>query len=273
MLKRYFTVVDLLVYIVIFFFFNIIGSVIGHKLITSYGYMYGVENMTKLSYIPTFVMIVLFSYIYRSVRCRITESPCRFVGNGHLSPNSVLLGVLLIIAVSIVIDPLSTYFEEDMAKYIKIFTTGNMWVTLFVTVLAAPILEELFFRGIILRDISVCWGPRCAIVISSLLFSLLHLNLIQAIPAFLMGLAMGYIYVLTRRGLTNAICVHIINNLMASVSLFWGFGEISVWERYLPNEIWYKIIYGLSALIVLLLIARIATLSGKSLINLKKKNG
>lgn len=269
--RKYFSLIDLIVYIAIFFVCNILGAIIGQIMIEKYSAEYGLENITKLSYIPIFLLIVITSTVYRRIRCTLTESPCRFIGNGRLSANAVLLGVVLMVAVSVVIDPLSHFFKEDMAEYIKVFTTGNMWVTLFVTVLIAPILEEIFFRGIILKDISVSWGPRWGIFISSVIFSLLHFNVIQAIPAFLMGLVMGYIYISTRRGLTNVIFVHIINNLAASVSLFWGFGEVSVWERYLSDGLWQKLVYGVSLLLVMLLVVRIVTITGKSLIK-KVKN-
>lgn len=272
MFKSYFSVIDLVIYIVIFFFFSLVGSLISSGLVAVYGTEFGVENMSKLAYIPTFLLIVVAAKIYRTIRCHITQSPCRFVGNGRLSPNSVLLGIVLMVAISIVIDPLSTLFSKDMVDYVKMFTTGNMWVTLIVTVLFAPILEEIFFRGILLKDISISWGPRWGIFISALIFSALHFNIIQAIPAFLMGLVFGYIYIHTRRGLTNVIMIHVINNLMASVSLFWGFAEVSVWQRYLPHLTWYRAVYGVAVLLVLFLIVRVITISGKSLID-KRKNG
>ncbi|MEG0499844.1 MAG: CPBP family intramembrane glutamic endopeptidase, partial [Rikenellaceae bacterium] len=203
------------------------------------------------------------SLIYRHFRCHSTLSPCLYKRKGVWNPNYILLGMVLMVAISVVIDPLSRFFAQDMSSYIQMFTTGNMWVTLLVTVIIAPFLEEIFFRGILLHDISICWGPRWGIVISSLLFSAFHFNLIQAIPAFLMGLVMGYIYMQTRRGLTNVIILHIINNLMASVSLYWGFGEVSVWERYLPAGFWHNVVYAVSALLVMFLVVRIATLSVK----------
>lgn len=262
-LKNYFSVVDLLVYIFLFFLFNLVGSLVGQKLIAIFGADYGVENITKLSYIPTFLMIVVVSLIYRYFRCHDKLSSYRQGARGKLSPNFILLGVVFMVAISVVIDPFSRFFEQDMSEYVKMFTTGNMWVTLFVTVLVAPILEEIFFRGILLRDISISWGSRWGIIVSSLIFSALHFNLVQAIPAFLMGMVMGYVYIRTNRGLANVIIIHIINNLMASVSLYWGFGEVSVWERYLPDGLWQKGVFGVSAILVMLLFVRVVTLTSK----------
>lgn len=262
-LKNYFSVVDLLVYIFLFFLFNLVGSLVGHKLIAIFGADYGVENITKLSYIPTFLMIVIVSLIYRYLRCHDKFSSYRKVERGKLSPNFILLGVVFMVAISVVLDPFSRFFEQDMSEYVKMFTTGNMWVTLFVTVLVAPVLEEIFFRGILLRDISICWGSRWGIIVSSLIFSALHFNLVQAIPAFLMGMVMGYVYIRTNKGLVNVIIIHIINNLMASVSLYWGFGEVSIWQRYLPDGFWQKAIFGISAVLVMLLIVRVVTLTNK----------
>lgn len=261
---KYFSFVDLIVYIVIFFFINLVGAVISHLLIENYGSVYGAENMAKFAYIPIFLLLVILSGVYRRVRCVLTMSPCRFVGSGRLSANSVLFGMVMMVAVSIVTDPLISLFPSEMTKYVELFSTGNMWVTLGVTVLVAPILEEIFFRGILLKDMSVSWGPRWAIFISSLIFSALHFNIIQAVPAFLMGLVIGYIYIYTRRGLTTVILLHIINNLISSVSLFWGFGVESVWHKYLPEGWISKLVYSVAALLIVLLIVRIATLGKQS---------
>lgn len=261
---KYFSFVDLTVYIIIFFFVNLLGAIISNFIIQNYGAVYGVENISKFAYIPIFLFIVILSSIYRRVRCVLTMSPCRFVSGGRLSANSVLFGMAMMVAVSIVTDPLISLFPVEMAKYVERFSTGNMWVTLGVTVIVAPILEEIFFRGILLKDMSISWGPRWAIFISSLLFSALHFNIIQAVPAFLMGLVIGYIYIYTRRGLTTVILIHIINNLISSVSLFWGFGIESVWQKYLPQGWIFTLVYVIAALCVVLLIVRIATLGNRS---------
>lgn len=55
----------------------------------------------------------------------------------------------------------------------------------------APIFEEILFRGLIMRRL-LKYGAPFAIVVSALLFGMLHGNMSQIPFAFMMGLALGY---------------------------------------------------------------------------------
>lgn len=273
---RYFSLVDLFVFITIYFLAQILGGIISTIVTPIYGEEYGIDNIAKIVYIPTYLILVIAAATYRKVRMIVTMSPCRFVKSGRFSANAVLFGMFMMVVVSIICDPLFTLFPIDMSEYVETFTSGNMWITLGVTIIAAPILEEVFFRGILLKDMSVSWGPRSAIFISSFLFALLHFNVIQAIPAFLMGIVMGYIYMRTRRGLSTVILIHIINNLISTVLLFWGFAEESIWEKYLPEGVISDIVFYLSIAIMSIVIARVlimgmgAKLRSKFALKIKK---
>lgn len=58
----------------------------------------------------------------------------------------------------------------------------------------APLLEELLFRGVILGGLLRRMDPWWAILWSSVIFAVAHLNPWQAMPAFLMGCLFGWIY-------------------------------------------------------------------------------
>lgn len=79
-------------------------------------------------------------------------------------------------------------------------------------VIMAPIVEELLFRGAIQGHLMRKWkNPAWAIVVSSLVFGLVHGNWIQAPFAFLVGLSLGWMYY--RSGsLIPGILMHFINN-------------------------------------------------------------
>ncbi len=62
-----------------------------------------------------------------------------------------------------------------------------------LVVVGAPIIEELFFRGLLLRSIQARWSDSLALVASSILFGLAHFELLQ-LPALVMfGLVAGYL--------------------------------------------------------------------------------
>ena len=82
------------------------------------------------------------------------------------------------------------------------------------TALIAPVFEEFFFRGILLTRWTTKWGIRRAILASSLVFALLHADLIGA---FFFGYVMAVLYIQTKN-LFVPICVHIANNVIALAS-------------------------------------------------------
>lgn len=82
-------------------------------------------------------------------------------------------------------------------------------------VIMAPIVEELLFRGAIEGYLLRKWKhPAGAIVFSSLVFGLVHGNWVQAPFAFVIGLALGWMYYRTS-SLLPGILMHFVNNSTA----------------------------------------------------------
>ena len=57
-----------------------------------------------------------------------------------------------------------------------------------MVVVGAPIVEELFFRGLVLRSIQARWNDGLALVASALLFALVHFQPLQFPGLFAFGL-------------------------------------------------------------------------------------
>lgn len=90
--------------------------------------------------------------------------------------------------------------------------------TFISVVVLAPIFEELIFRGMILQTLSK-YNKMFAIIVTSLLFGLLHLNITQAIPAFFMGLVLCYMY-LKSDSILVTMLAHAGNNFLALMSVY-----------------------------------------------------
>lgn len=60
--------------------------------------------------------------------------------------------------------------------------------------LIIPVMEELLYRGLIYRRLRTFLYPRTAILWSSLVFALIHGNVVQGIYAFALGMALAYFY-------------------------------------------------------------------------------
>ena len=76
--------------------------------------------------------------------------------------------------------------------------------------LIAPLTEEIVFRGVIM-NILRRFGDCFALLISSLLFAFVHMNLVQMPNAFIMGLVIGY-FTLCSGSLWTGVCIHVLNN-------------------------------------------------------------
>lgn len=93
----------------------------------------------------------------------------------------------------------------------------NMIIILSVCVIA-PVFEELFFRGFILQALKR-HGNVFAIITTSILFALLHGNLVQAIPVFALSIVISYSVIRTNNVLIG-ILIHFLNNSLSIFELF-----------------------------------------------------
>lgn len=143
------------------------------------------------------------------------------------APTSIfLLSVPVIIVLSMLIDPLMEWINMSPSMK-KIFEDAfkPTLINNFMAVVAAPILEELLFRGVILDGLLKNYDPRKAIVISALLFGLIHMNPWQFIDAFTGGLVMGWLYWKTG-SLLLCMWMHFMNNIISTV-LVYATGQVT----------------------------------------------
>lgn len=86
------------------------------------------------------------------------------------------------------------------------------WVILLYMVIAAPILEEIFFRKMIVER-TAKYGDWAAILTSGLMFGLFHGNLNQFVYATAIGMFFAYLYVKTGN-LKITISLHMLFNFI-----------------------------------------------------------
>ena len=97
---------------------------------------------------------------------------------------------------------------------------GNYWGYLAIGLLA-PLAEEIVFRGAILRSLlekplTTHHSPLTAIIISALLFALVHMNPAQMPYAFIAGLLLGWMYWRTG-SILPGMAYHWANNSVAYI--------------------------------------------------------
>lgn len=110
----------------------------------------------------------------------------------------------------LLLNPFGYTLSKAAESASAVSTTFSMF---FYSTLAGPIAEELVFRGYIMRRL-LPFGKEFAIVISAVLFGLIHGNFLQGSFAMGAGLVLGYIAV--EYSMKWSLVIHILNNLVFS---------------------------------------------------------
>lgn len=87
-----------------------------------------------------------------------------------------------------------------------------------LTGIGAPICEEIFYRGLLLRSLERRFGQVVAVVASGLIFGLVHLNVLSTPGLALFGMVLAVLAIKTGR-LGAPIAAHMAFNLIAVATL------------------------------------------------------
>ena len=172
-----------------------------------------------LTDIPNMIFLVVFWLVIR----RIPKSDWQ---KETLSFKSMFQIFVMMYAVGTVFNLVGTYISQaapaggtEQLDMINAMVTSGIPTGIMMTVVIAPILEELIFRKLMLDRIRN-YGEKTAIVFSALCFGLFHGNLTQFLYAFMIGLFLGYVYCKTGKVLYTMIMHALVNLISSSVMMF-----------------------------------------------------
>ena len=103
----------------------------------------------------------------------------------------------------------------DSAELDQLIRNSSLWVNLLTTVIMAPVVEELFFRKLVM-DRLLGYGQKTAIIISGIMFGMAHGNFSQFFYAFGIGILWAYVYAKTGK-VRYTIGFHMLFNLLGGV--------------------------------------------------------
>ncbi|NLO47145.1 MAG: CPBP family intramembrane metalloprotease [Clostridiales bacterium] len=118
-------------------------------------------------------------------------------------PKQIALLIVFSVSFSVVIEFLLSMLSsievfhtlfEKYGKLMKLISGPEFFVVLFFVGILIPIFEEILFRGLIFGELNKVMRVRYAVLLQALIFGMAHLNIIQGVYAFLLGLLLGYIY-------------------------------------------------------------------------------
>ncbi len=217
MKDKYPGILDLLAIVFVFLVTSVIGSVIAGACMLFFNLSQ--TEMMAIGYPIPMVATIFFAIWMRRMRERITQSyegdaPLTLRVQGNWLP-LLLQGLVLMTAVSVVLEPLLMLFPEKWFEALEKLIGTGVWAIV-TTVVMAPILEEALFRGVIQDAAVKRYGAVGGIFISAAVFGVIHLVPMQVINAFAVGIVLGYVFYMTR-SLLPVIIMHAFNNGLSYV--------------------------------------------------------
>jgi len=136
----------------------------------------------------------------------------------------IWMGILLLLLIfeTYTLKFLGVAETPSFMQNIEYPTASSIWLLVFSVMFMAPLIEEVIFRGFLLKGFSNSFmGTSGAIVITSLLWAMLHLqySIEYMFVIFVIGLVFGYAKVKTH-SLFVPMTMHMIMNGLAAVGLF-----------------------------------------------------
>lgn len=120
------------------------------------------------------------------------------LGGGKIEAAEALSALLAIVGVSILSSELNNLLQwiapiTDAVDMSGNFMNENLAGVLFTVSFIAPVLEELIFRGVILDGLRRTYRLQTSILVSAILFAIVHVHPYLMINAFFLGLLFALI--------------------------------------------------------------------------------
>ena len=177
---------------------------------------------------------------------------------------AIIIFMIGFIIVSSEIDNVINYFLP-MPKFLQnLFETLIVEQMFAVSVILVGIIpavtEEMFFRGVLLNGFQRNYSEKKAILISSLIFGIIHLNPWQFVTAFIIGLVMAWVYINTK-SILLCIYMHLFNNVIVVIvmkyrEVFPTEGFNSAYSDKMFQPIWFDLIGIIITVLGVLLLIR-----------------
>ncbi len=210
-----------MVYVLAFISLIYVSPILNMKL----GIMGNTINQFIMALIPILVAVYikadfkkLFSIKKIKIKDIIRAAVTWFVG-------SLIMSVFVMILLKLFPDQMKV--SEQLNEIIK--SSGGLFTQIILFALVPAICEETLFRGFVLsafRD-KKTFGQKnekhivFAIVVSGILFGIMHLDFIRIIPTSILGMVMAY-NVYKSKSIFTSVGIHFFNNLLSVLSVNFG---------------------------------------------------
>lgn len=162
--------------------------------------------------------------------------------NKHINAKQIILGFFLIFLANIIASPLAELsktvianfpnlnamgmrMEEAYSEQVMALSNLKSWgefiMAIFIMAFFPALFEEIFFRGALQNLLERWWkAPLLAVIVTSLIFSLIHMSVFLFLSRAVLGFVLGLMYQRSKNLWVNIIA-HFLNNTVAVIQLFW----------------------------------------------------
>lgn len=208
----------LLYFVALLVLMNVLNFVIILALDYFHFLTYNQENLLLLICVPlTYIIAILLTVKWFNVNFEFKFEPC----NSNVFFNALVL-VLFVYILQVAID--KPFLESISQGKLRFLTTrtplqGDLNTNIFtiLSIFIGPVLEEILYRRIIYRKLAEQYSIPSSILITSLLFAIMHQSIEGFLAYFFVGFVYTYLYHLTRSLWLNVL-VHGLYNLFVSVT-------------------------------------------------------
>lgn len=134
---------------------------------------------------------------------------------------SILFFLLLDNCLDPIFESIFPQSEQDYQEMIQSLIKSPVTSLLQVCIIA-PVIEEILMRGFVLGGLKNAYGFITALICSSLLFALLHFNMVQTLSAFVCGIILGLLYIKTN-SIFCCITAHCGYNLISYITMIYPY--------------------------------------------------
>lgn len=147
--------------------------------------------LTNVVLIPIYILLLMGDEKKRrnSLGIRYTTPGIKRLGVVFVLGMSAAVSVNVIVSLSQI-----ARFSPKYQQVSEVIYSGGLFMEIVSAVIAAPILEELFFRGMIYKRLQDMINVKAAVIVSALFFGAFHGNLVQFVYAFIIGLMLASVY-------------------------------------------------------------------------------
>ncbi len=135
----------------------------------------------------------------------------RFAFRSYLLALPLLFGILIAVAMVLNLLKIEPMPQPVFTLYLSEERTAVVRILLLLAVVAGPVAEEIFFRGLFYGWLRGQVGVPAGLLLSALFFALLHMDAVAFFPILGLGLLFGWVYERTG-SLTAPIAIHIFHN-------------------------------------------------------------